>query len=132
MPNMKYKSEENFNAANLLIINNMYAASIHCSYYSCFQLSKYLLKTLHDIDYAVQESNSSGKDSHYYVNNETSNKIDSVSHIAYIDYNKFIAMLKKLRRRADYSAGVISEEEAKKAYQCANEIKTILNNKFTT
>ena len=126
---MKYKSEENFKAANLLITNNMYAASIHCSYYSCFQLSKYLLKALYDIDYATQESESSGKDSHYYLINEISNKIDPISHIAYIDYNSFIAKLKKLRKKADYSVEAILEEEAVKAYQWADKVMTILNTK---
>lgn len=128
---MKYKSEENLNAANLLIKSSMYTASIHCSYYSSFQLSKYLLKTHYDIDYTIQESNSKGKDSHYYVINEISNRIDSVSHIAFLDFNQFISKLKKLRRKADYSVETISEEEATKAYQCANSIMTLFKNKIT-
>lgn len=128
---MKCKSEENLNAANLLIRSSMYMASIHCSYYSSFQLSKYLLKTHYNIDYDEQKSNSKGKDSHYYVINETSNRIDSVSHIAFLDFSKFISKLKQLRHKADYSVETISEKEATKAYQCANNIMDLLKNKLT-
>lgn len=131
MSNVKNKSEENFKATILLIDNNMYAASIHCAYYSCFQLSKYLLKNKCAIEYETQESNSKGIDSHSYIIRETSSKIDSISHLAYLDFNCHISKLKKLRKKADYSTEAISKTEAENAYKCATEITTILNTKLT-
>lgn len=42
MPNYRKKSTENLSAAKLLINNNMFTASVHCSYYAGFQMSKYI------------------------------------------------------------------------------------------
>lgn len=36
---------QNIEAAEVLIVEHMYASSIHCSYYGCFQRIKYTLKT---------------------------------------------------------------------------------------
>lgn len=39
------KSEQNIEAAELLISNKFYASSVHCSYYSCLQLMTYIVLT---------------------------------------------------------------------------------------
>ena len=65
MPIVKAKSLENINAANLLVKHGMFAASVHCSYYSGFQLSKYVLSQYCAITYKKQEDESRGMDSHF-------------------------------------------------------------------
>ena len=107
----------------------MFAASIHCSYYSCFQLSKYALKTC-GVNYDEQQSNSKGPDSHFFVKNETSKKIETKSHLDHLDYNKFMERLKKARRTADYTCTGISLEDAQTSYKEAKQVNIILNKNF--
>jgi hypothetical protein len=52
---LKTKSDHNLLAAKILIENSLHAPSVHCSYYSCFQLSKYALKEFFGIGYEKQE-----------------------------------------------------------------------------
>jgi uncharacterized protein (UPF0332 family) len=52
MPQLLKKSNENFQAAQFLLKKNLYASSIHCSYYSCFQRVKHCLNTKYNIAYA--------------------------------------------------------------------------------
>lgn len=128
---MKAKSVENIKAANLLIEHDMFAASIHCSYYSCFQLSKYSLSTYYNIDYTKQDIESKGKDAHAFVINELADKLDIIRHFAFIDYNSFMGSLKKLRKKADYSAKRISEKEACEAKLKAEKVINLLTTNLT-
>jgi hypothetical protein len=125
MSGMEYKSKENFFAANLLMENEMYTASIHCLYYSCFQFSKYVLKKF-GLDYGSQEKESKGKDTHFYIINNTSKKIDTKSHIDFLDFEKNMSNLKRLRKKSDYSVDVITKTEAEKGRQNAMEVEKIL------
>lgn len=131
MPNYKKKSEENLSAADLLIINNMYTSSVHCSYYAGLQFSKYVLANKCGIGYEDQEQNSKGKDSHYFVSDNTGRALDRMGeHIGFIDYNKFFNKLKKLRKKADYSEELIKCNEAKKAYDYADKLICLLKTKL--
>ena len=131
MPNMKYKSDENLKAADLLIKNSLYTASVHCLYYSSFQLSKYLLDVKYGISYSMQDYKSKGIDSHIYIINEVVDKIGFDCRFDGLDYKLFIGKLKMLRKRADYSIDVILEKEAIKAYQYADDVLKILTKKLT-
>lgn len=125
------KSKENLNAADLLIKNNLITSSVHCSYYAGFQYSKYVLANYCDIGYDVQEQQSKGKDSHFYVYNKMGEKIDNKGeHLNFIDYNRYYNKLKMLRKKADYSVNIIQGNEAIKAYDCANNLINILNKTF--
>lgn len=131
MPIYKKKSEENLSAANLLIESNMYTSSVHCSYYAGFQFSKYVLANCCKIEYDKQDKESKGADSHFYVYTKTGESLDKKDeHLSFLDYNNKFSKLKKLRKQADYSDMIIKENEARKAYQCANEIISILKTKF--
>ena len=123
---MKLKADENFEAAKLLITNTMYSTSIHCLYYSCFQLSKFALNK-NGITYDDQERLSKGLDSHHYIITETANQIDPKSHLGYLDYNYNMSRLKKMRRKADYTNAKISLSEAEKACSMAESVRKIIN-----
>ena len=43
MSKLKEKAKFNLSAAEILQENNLFAPSIHCSYYSCFQLLKFTI-----------------------------------------------------------------------------------------
>lgn len=127
MPIMRQKSDENLNAAKLLVKNSMYTASIHCFYYFGFQLSKYVLCNSFQISYNKQASESYGKDSHFYVIDKMSTHIDQRNHIDMLDYMKYIHKLKSLRRKADYSVEQIIQTEALKAQQYARNLNLLLS-----
>lgn len=71
---MKEKSEQNIQAANILShnANQCYAASVHCAYYSCFQLSKYKLSDCFGVNYEKQDKLTDNKDSHKIIIDELS------------------------------------------------------------
>lgn len=122
---MNDKSSENFDAANLLVHNDMLAASIHCYYYSCFQLSKYALNKS-GFSYSNQDEGS-GLDSHYNVIEKTSNLLEEYGHLKYLDYHNYMGKLKKMRRKADYSVEVIKTFETTSARNWAETVNNILN-----
>jgi uncharacterized protein (UPF0332 family) len=51
MSELLKKSTENISAASLLIENKLYASSIHCSYYSCFQKLKNVISLAYSCRY---------------------------------------------------------------------------------
>lgn len=129
---MRKKAEENLSAAKLLIDNNMFSSSVHCSYYAGFQFSKHILANCCDIDYDKQENESKGRDSHYYVTTCVENDLlKRTWKIALADYNKYYSKLKRLRKKADYLQDLISPEEAINAYVCADKMITLLKNKYS-
>lgn len=104
---------------------------MHCSYYAGFQFSKYVLANYCGIGYAIQDQESSGRDSHFFVSDKIGKVLDkNGEHLSYIDYNKFFGKLKKLRKKADYSETMVKCNEAQKAYDCADELIKLLKTKF--
>ena len=51
---IKYKSEENLEAAKLLNDNKKFTSSVHCSYYAVLQIMKYALNEKCHISYEKQ------------------------------------------------------------------------------
>lgn len=132
MPVFRKKAEENLSAACLLIENNMFSSSVHCSYYAGFQFSKHALANCCGIDYVKQGNESSGKDSHYYVLKCIEEDLLKRSwRIAVADYNKYYSKLKQLRKKADYLQDIISSKEAAVAYDYADKMIILLKNKYS-
>ena len=63
------KSEDNFSAAEFLVANNFFTSSIHCYYYSSFQLMNYILIHVIRFDSDEYRKNTKGRDSHNYLIN---------------------------------------------------------------
>lgn len=80
--NLLKKSDENIKAAEKLIQQKMPNTSIHCSYYACYQILKYILFTQYNFTdeklraklYEIQKA---------YINNNNNDKLDS--HKAFVD-----------------------------------------------
>jgi uncharacterized protein (UPF0332 family) len=120
MPVLKAKSSDNLSAANYLQSMRLYAPSVHCSYYSCFQLSKHFLNSKGK-NYHTQSLECGGKDSHNYIINETQKYItDSLL------YNREMKILKTLRRKADYQNDIITPNDASKALASAKQTRKLL------
>ncbi len=66
------KSEFNLEAAKILIENNLYAPSVHCSYYSVFQKLKYKYISKKNLSYDDLNQNigSNTKSTHTYIVDE--------------------------------------------------------------
>ncbi|NLU38559.1 MAG: HEPN domain-containing protein [Bacteroidales bacterium] len=130
MDQLKQKSEFNFLAAELLLKENLYAPSVHCSYYSCLQLIKFSIKDFFGVEYSVLSSNianSKNINSHKYmiefVKNELKGNIDSQSER---DFSRHIKDLKQFREESDYDDIEIVREMGEKALSLAREVRLFL------
>ena len=130
---LKQKSDFNLATAQILIQNNLYSPSIHCAYYSCLQLLKYILKNFIGIEYAVQEraanSGSSGG-SHNYVINEVFNQIRVHDRLGYGDLKRKVGQLKRLRTQSDYLNVQVTYSESTKALEYAYSVRKYLIDKM--
>lgn len=128
MPSIRNKSNENIKAANLLVNNRLFASSVHCAYYSCFQLSKYILDKFCGMSYNEQDIKT--VDSHIYVINSLDKNLLKISHISHLDYLSNMNKLKRFRKKADYTIGIITPKEAQDALASAEKIILILTTKY--
>ena len=127
---LKVKSDENIHAANLLIDKSLFTASVHCSYYAAFQMSKYILANFCDVGYEEQDNNSKGQGSHKYVSTVMSDNLEKRNKFCMIDYNRHYKTIKFLRNKADYSTGLIDKEEAEEALKSSRSIISLLISKY--
>ncbi|MEH0007402.1 MAG: hypothetical protein V6Z82_01600 [Flavobacteriales bacterium] len=130
MDRIREKSELNEAAAELLIRESLHAPAVHCSYYSCFQLMKYTLKSALRISYKRQdrESQNAQGGSHLYVRDHIVKKL-----VTRKEKNRFIDKFKDLKHRrkeSDYRNIEIDRGKSETALRKAREIKRYLIQKF--
>jgi len=133
MSKLRAKSEFNIQAAHLLIRNNLFAPSIHCSYYSCFQLMKYTLNDFFGIEYSnlSQMIATNKSNTHTYIIKYISDQIrQKIGREDYREFSNKIKDLKTFREQSDYDDIEVSIDEGQKAYNHANEILSFLRNNF--
>lgn len=133
MSKLKQKSNFNIDAAIVLLEQNLFAPSVHCSYYSCFQLLKYTIKDFFGIDYEKQAINAlaSKQKTHQYVVNYISNELKSyVSVIESRNFKRKINDLKQYRVESDYENIEVSYEKGNDAFNRANEIRNYIIKNF--
>jgi uncharacterized protein (UPF0332 family) len=133
MSKLKEKSEFNIAAAELLLEKDYYAPSLHCSYYSCFQLIKFTIKDFFGTDYETLSSNisSSKKNTHQYIIDHISNELINFTDTKTgRDFKRKIKDLKQFRQESDYDDMEITIEKGNAAYLQAVEIRTYLTNNF--
>lgn len=133
MSKLKEKSVFNFNAAQLLSEKCLYASSVHCSYYSCFQIMKYTIKDFFDITYSELSKNitSSSKNTHRYIidfiKENISGKVDISDER---NFSRKIKDLKQFREESDYEDIEVCYDKCKKAYDIAEEIRGFIIKTF--
>lgn len=135
MSKLREKSNSNIAAAKVLLDINLYAPSVHCSYYSCFQLCKYIISHSFNIDYKTQEqtivNSKPHQGTHQYVINFISNKLNSSTQEYY--WKKFkrdIKDLKNYRIESDYLDIEVHYDKSNKAYRLSQEIRDSLKKTF--
>lgn len=128
---IKTKSDENYDAADLLINNSKLSSSIHCLYYGAYQRAMYAMKesgigyekqkenyTNYCADPAVTSGKSKRLGSHEFLISEfvklmmskTGGNIKLVGNLT-----RSFLYLKTIRRKADYENDSISEADI---YDC--------------
>jgi uncharacterized protein (UPF0332 family) len=131
---LKIKSEHNLLAAEILIKNGLHAPSVHCSYYSCFQLSKFALKEFCGIDYQKQDeelnllkqTSSLKIGTHEYVINKLGTEIRNCSKEAYLTFTNNIKELKRFRVESDYNNIIVTDEQSIKSLRLSTELVQLL------
>jgi hypothetical protein len=113
---LESKSSENHAAGLILINQNHYSSSVHCSYYSCIQLMKHILllneeKTEQEL---FKKQQSASQNLHEFLINYFVRQL-RVNNL-YAQYRNTIGKLtelKVLRNDSDYREVVIDETKAK-------------------
>ncbi len=134
MSKLREKSKFNFDAAKLLIDNNLYAPSVHCSYYSCFQLMKFSMNNFFGISYNELRQrisvNTSGG-THSYVTHFFNTEVRKKNGISdYSDFSRKIKDLKEFRESSDYDDVEITVDKSTKALQYATDIRQHIQRNF--
>lgn len=126
---LKAKSELNFKAAKKLIENELYAPSVHCSYYGAFQFSTSSLANYMDYSYSDlnYEIRCSKKGSHDYIIQEVTSSIRHESDI-YIsrNFSNLFKDLKKFRKHSDYDDVSVDSTKSNKAFEISESLVTII------
>lgn len=132
---LKEKAEFNKLATGLLYDQSLYAPSIHCAYYSCFQLLKYIIKTRLKIDYSKQEAeiNSDSRiKTHSYVRKKILDEISKIEKDprTYSNISNKLKDLQELRVNSDYKNIQIDEEMGSRAMLYSNELRNYFKAKL--
>ena len=126
------KSHFNRQAAELCLKNNLYAPSVHCSYYSCIQ---YMLYVLYDKVKMTELSFNEQKTILGTGTHACAIKLIGIDLIkrertAYIAFQKLIPELKQLREKSDYQNIAIGQSEGHLAMNNSDSIKNILTKNY--
>ncbi|MCK9204686.1 MAG: hypothetical protein M0P58_09680 [Bacteroidales bacterium] len=139
MSNLRQKSEANLDAAKLLFDNNLYAPSVHCSYYSSFQGMKFVIKDFFACDYQQQESElfrikqqkaTKSIGIHEYTINKFGTEVKKFSTTEYLYFTRSIKDLRKFRLDSDYKDIAISHEEGRKALVISTDVFSKMKDLF--
>lgn len=133
MPKLREKSKMNFDAANKLIDLHLYAPSVHCSYYSCFQLMKFTIIDFIGMSYSELDTEiyNSKKSTHKLIINKITDCVkENYSIPDYIFLTRKIKDLKNFRIDSDYNNIEINFENSRKAYEVAREVRTKIKEIF--
>lgn len=134
---LRNKSDFNLEAAKVLIDEHqLYAPSVNCSYYSCFQFIRFKLnalgKTYADVDQEI--ASDTRRSSHKYPISLLVAKLkESVKddNDYFRKVNDKIGLLKLMREEADYDPQKeIGNEKAKGALDLSTEVIAMINKKL--
>jgi uncharacterized protein (UPF0332 family) len=113
MSELLKKSKENIQSASLLIENKLYAPSIHCSYYACFQRLKTIIAEAYNCEFIELESE-------LKTLNNVSRKKRIATHEFYINYK-----LNDLIRREGADHRLINKLNELKTYRNKSDYENI-------
>ena len=116
--------------------NHHHCSSIHCSYFSCFQVVKHILINLfeenEDEVYAKRktEPNKQMGEHEYYINNLYLKLLEQKRPENAKEFKNQIKELKILRTQSDYANVLIDQKQSNQAYRLAEDILKLLKSNF--
>ncbi len=126
----KDKSDFNIKSAELLLKNQYFAPSVHCSYYGCIQYMLYILfdKQKKSENEFEEERRRRGTGTHAYAISLIKDQLfkERYSSDAYKTFQKLIPELKEIREKSDYKAVVIEHGMGFEAFGKAESITRLL------
>jgi len=129
MDELKHKSQFNMDAANFLIEKNLYASSVHCSYYSCIQLAKHvLLNKLGITEQILKQNYTKPIGSHNIIREAIIKELKSRTNDRFkiTQFNTKFGIVKQLREESDYHEVVIDSKKATDSVKHSTFINEIL------
>jgi hypothetical protein len=137
MSHLLNKSKLNKNAAFFLYTDapeSYYAASVHCSYYSCLQkiihLKDAFSNKYSELNIAVKGGKGNSHNDYIwkigFLIGKESSKAHADKNKDRRDIKSLLEQLKDLRLEADYYDMSIEKDKAEKAYNCSIEIHKII------
>lgn len=127
MSHLKTKSDLNLDAAQLLIDKSLYAPSVHCAYYGCFQFIKSKLNAIGYTYLKIDEDIASNPKLHshkYPIKLIVDQiRIQSVNDkTLYSTINNKIKLLKTAREESDYFNEIVDSDAGDFALKTSKEI----------
>lgn len=132
------KSDQNFKAGELIITlpNDYHATSIHCFYYSLFQLLKYIgFKKFNLSEQVIDEKRKNGKETYQKTEHDVVffhvyNQLRNSERFLSMDLKSAFYELKTLRADADYHEIIITPEASGKAKEKVEKTINGIKNKL--
>jgi uncharacterized protein (UPF0332 family) len=127
------KSEENFEAAHLLHNETLFCSSVHCSYYSSYQMMIYVFYEFfgntEEVYNRSEEVNNAG--SHNHLINLIRKGIRDNNNRSMRDFDENIRRLKELRKDADYKLVKIIQRDSSNAILNTEKVRGIIKTTFS-
>lgn len=141
MTHLKDKSTLSLQAAHHLIVNSIFAPSVHCSYYSCVQYILYILSSnynkteLEIYDDFQNWAKTSGKASggggyHNFLRNSIYREFYKIDKTYASTFNTMMGNMHGLRVKADYKNCSIISEQATEVQESAKAVLSLLKKNF--
>ena len=133
MSKLRQKSDFNIDAAEYLLKATLYASSVHCSYYSCFQLLKYTIKEFFGKDYEAQAADiiATKQKTHQYVINYVACEVERFAGLEESrQFKRNIKDLKQYRVESDYENIEVNVDKSEKALRLARGIRSYVIKSF--
>ncbi|NMH24053.1 hypothetical protein [Flavobacterium solisilvae] len=126
------KSDNNIDAAELLIAKGLHSSSVHCSYYGSFQRIMYSLKNHLGISYSDLDNMCKGKDSHIFLIRLCCDEFKKKGKTAREanDLDRDLNDLKILRKKSDYKDEIIVPDDSDEALRISNRVIRLLKSTF--
>jgi len=136
---IRQNSDSNLKAAELLFENFQYAPSVHCAYYSVFQLIKCVINDFFGCNFEDQEKEliqaklqkaTKNIGVHSYTISKFCNETKKYSTTEYLFFNRNIKDLQNFRLNSDYKNIAINLKDSETALKIAKEINEKIIDKF--
>lgn len=129
---LRNKSDINIESAELLIENNFYAPSVHCSYYGVYQFSKTTLNrvgvTYENLDSQIATTKMGSHD--FLIKKISETYEEKTTREDARNLKKAFKLLKTYRLESDYNNETVDHPKSNKALSISKEIISKIKKKL--